>query len=203
MAKAVFGIANSREQADRIVARLQQEGFQKDNISVLFNDRQGDFVKQEGSTLDAKEQANLDHNPDNYRDYNQDSNKKDLGHVNSTKAPEGGVVGATAGGLIGGSLGLLAGIGALAIPGLGAFVAAGPIVAALSGLGVGGALGMLTGALVGMGIPEYEAKKYESHLNKGGTLISISTDTSANTNRAKEILKQEGAHDISSSQETR
>ena len=53
------------------------------------------------------------------------------------------------------------GIGALAIPGVGPFIAAGPIMAALAGAGVGAAVGGLTGALVGMGIPEYEAKRYE------------------------------------------
>jgi hypothetical protein len=34
-------------------------------------------------------------------------------------------------------------------------------VAALTGVGVGGAIGGITGALIGMGIPEYEAKRYE------------------------------------------
>lgn len=58
-------------------------------------------------------------------------------------------------------MGWLAGIGALAIPGLGPFIAGGPILAALVGTGVGGAVGGLTGALIGMGIPEYEAKRYE------------------------------------------
>ena len=34
-------------------------------------------------------------------------------------------------------------------------------MAALAGAAVGGTVGGLTGALVGMGIPEYEAKRYE------------------------------------------
>jgi hypothetical protein len=58
---------------------------------------------------------------------------------------------------------VLAGIGALAIPGLGPFIAAGPIMAGLAGLGVDGAIGGLIGALIGMGMPEYEAKRYEVH----------------------------------------
>ncbi len=53
----------------------------------------------------------------------------------------------------------IGGVGTLAIPGLGLFVAAGPLVAALCGSAVGGALGLFIGALVGLGIPEYEAKK--------------------------------------------
>jgi len=84
---------------------------------------------------------------------------KDFAHEKKTKAPEGTATGATTGAIIGGALGWLAGIGALAIPGLGPFIAAGPIMAALAGVGAGGAIGGIAGALIGMGIPEYEAKR--------------------------------------------
>jgi len=127
---------------------------------------------------------------------------KDFAHEKDTKAPEGTTTGVTAGGVIGGTLGILAGIGALAIPGLGPFIAAGPIMGGLAGLGVGGAVGGLIGALVGMGIPEYEAKRYEGRLKTGGVLLSVHCDTSAEIDRAKEILKQTGAEDISSSGES-
>jgi hypothetical protein len=90
-------------------------------------------------------------------------------------------------------LGWLAGIGALAIPGLGPFIAAGPIMAALAGAGVGGAVGGLTGALVGMGIPEYEAKRYEGRVKDGGILLSVHSDNSGQTKRAKDILELTGA----------
>ena len=126
---------------------------------------------------------------------------KDFAHEKNTKAPEGTTTGVTTGGAIGGTLGLLAGIGALAIPGLGPFIAAGPIMAALAGLGVGGAVGGLIGALVGMGIPEYEAKRYEGRIKDGGVLLSVHCDTSEEITRAKEILKQTGAQDISSTGE--
>jgi len=126
---------------------------------------------------------------------------KDFAHEKNTKAPEGTTTGVTAGGAIGGTLGLLAGIGALAIPGLGPFIAAGPIMGALAGLGVGGAVGGLIGALVGMGIPEYEAKRYEGRIKEGGVLLSAHCDTSEEISRAKDLLKQTGAQDISSSGE--
>src|SRR5688572_25559195 len=83
---------------------------------------------------------------------------------NQTKAPEGAVTGAGTGAAVGGALGWLAGIGALAIPGLGPLVAAGPIMAALSGAAVGGTVGGITGGLIGMGIPEFEAKRYEGQI---------------------------------------
>jgi hypothetical protein len=127
---------------------------------------------------------------------------RDFAHTKDTKAPEGATTGVTAGGIVGGTLGVLAGIGAIAIPGVGPFIAAGPIMAGLAGLGVGGAVGGIIGALVGMGIPEYEAKRYEGRLKSGGVLLSVHCDTSAEIDRAKEILKNTGAEDVASSGES-
>jgi len=128
---------------------------------------------------------------------------KDFGHEKETKAPEGATTDGTTGAVIGGALGWLAGIGALAIPGLGPFIAAGPIMAALAGVGVGGAVGGVTGALVGLGIPEYEAKRYEGRVLKGGILMSVHSDNSDWTRRAKDVLKRTGAEDIASTGETK
>jgi hypothetical protein len=122
---------------------------------------------------------------------------KDFAHEKSTKAPEGTAAGVTAGGAIGGTLGLLAGIGALTIPGAGPLIAAGPIMSALAGLGAGGAVGGLIGALAGMGIPEYEAKRYEGRVRAGGVLFSVHCGTPGQITRAKELLKETGADDIS------
>jgi hypothetical protein len=127
---------------------------------------------------------------------------KDFAINNQTKAPEGAATGAGAGAVVGGALGWLAGIGALAVPGVGPLIAAGPIMAALSGAAVGGALGGITGTLVGLGIPEYEAKKYEGKVKGGGALISVHSDNSAETDRAKEIFNAAGADDISAASET-
>ncbi len=126
---------------------------------------------------------------------------KDMGTEKATKAPEGAAAGVTTGGVIGGTLGLLAGVGLLAIPGLGPFIAAGPIMAGLAGLGVGGAVGGVTGALIGMGIPEFEAKRYEGRLQKGGILLSVHCDTSEDIQRAKKVLENTGAEDVSSTGE--
>ena len=131
----------------------------------------------------------------------ENEGSKDFAHEKNTKAPEGAATGAGTGALLGGGLGWLAGIGALAIPGLGPFIAAGPIMAALAGAGVGGAVGGLAGALVGMGIPEYEAKRYEGRVKDGGILLSVHCDDSSWTKRAKEILERTGAEDVSSTGE--
>jgi hypothetical protein len=122
---------------------------------------------------------------------------KSFAHEKHSKAPEGASAGGSAGGLVGGALGWLAGIGMLAIPGIGPFIAAGPIMAALSGAAIGAAVGGLTGALIGLGIPEYEAKRYEGMIRDGNILISVHTELVQEVRRAKEIFKMGGAHDIS------
>jgi hypothetical protein len=126
---------------------------------------------------------------------------KDFAHEHNTKAPEGAVAGAGTGGVFGGTLGLLAGIGALAIPGLGPFIAAGPLLAALSGAAAGAAVGGIGGALVGMGIPEIEAKRYEGKIKGGNLLISVHTESSEEQKRAEEIFKAAKAEDICSTTE--
>jgi hypothetical protein len=126
---------------------------------------------------------------------------KDMGYERHTKAPEKATAGAAAVGVVGGALGWLIGAGLLAIPGIGPLMAAGPIMAALAGLGAGAVVGGLGGALIGMGIPEYEAKRYEGRIRSGGALISIHCPDNYTVNRARDILKHTGAEDIASAEE--
>jgi hypothetical protein len=127
---------------------------------------------------------------------------RELGTEKATKAPEGATTGAGTGAVLGGALGLLAGIGALAIPGVGPLIAAGPIMATLAGMGVGGTVGGFAGALIGAGIPEYEAKRYEGSLQKGGILLSVHCATSDEIDRAKHALKATGGQDIATTGES-
>jgi hypothetical protein len=124
-------------------------------------------------------------------------------HEKHTKAPEGASVGVSTGAVFGGALGWLVGAGAIAaMPVLGPLVAAGPIMAALAGAAAGGAVGGVTGTLVGFGIPEYEAKRYESFLQKGGILLSAHVDDRQWAEKAKEVLERCGAHDVSTTSES-
>ena len=129
------------------------------------------------------------------------SGTRDFAHEQNTKLPEGATTGGVTGMGVGAALGWLAGIGSLAIPGVGPFIAAGPIMAALGGAAVGGAAGGVIGALVGMGIPEYEAKRYDGKIRGGGALISVHTDNAGQVKAAKEIFKRAGAEDIKSTSE--
>jgi hypothetical protein len=128
-----------------------------------------------------------------------------LPDVRSLKAAEGTTDGVTAGGLLGGALGILAGAGGLVIPGVGPILAAGPILAGLAGSGAGaeGAAGGLGGALVGFGIPEYEAQRYEGRVTDGGTLLSVHCTGPAQVKRAKQIFNSSGADHVAACNESR
>ncbi|WP_121610072.1 general stress protein [Mesobacillus foraminis] len=98
---------------------------------------------------------------------------EEINDATGTKTEEGLAAGAATGGILGGLTGLLAGIGALAIPGIGPIVAAGPIAATLTGAAVGAGAGGLAGALIGMGIPEEDADRYEGYVKEGKILVVV------------------------------
>ena len=126
---------------------------------------------------------------------------KDFAHEHNTKAPEGATTGGVAGLGVGAAVGWLAGIGALAIPGVGPFIAAGPIMAALGGAAIGTAAGGIIGALVGLGIPEFEAKRYDAKIREGNILISVHTEDGKQKGVAEDVFKRNHADDISSASE--
>jgi hypothetical protein len=128
---------------------------------------------------------------------------RDFAYEHDTKAPEGATTGGVAGLGVGAALGWLAGIGALSIPGIGPFIAAGPIMAALSGAAVGTTAGGIIGALIGMGIPEFEAKRFDGKIKQGGMLISVHVDNANQRNAARDIFEQHRAEDIATGGEAR
>lgn len=120
-----------------------------------------------------------------------------------TRAPGASAEGIGAGGLVGGALGLLAGLGALAIPGLGPLVAAGPLAVGLGSAATVATVGGLAGHLVGMGIPEIEAKLYERKLQGGDIVVSVQTEGRRERRRAEETFRGVLADDIVSASDER
>jgi hypothetical protein len=53
-----------------------------------------------------------------------------------------------------------------------------------------------------MGIPEYEANRYEGRIKKGGILLSVHADDREWKNKGKDILERTGAEDIGSKGES-
>lgn len=199
---AVFGIYSTREGAELAMDTLLHGGFTPGDISVLLPENLGKPTLVETATASSIYEPS---DTDAYENPAEVHGGRitEMGTVKNTKAPEGATAGASTGAVIGGALGALAGIGALAIPGIGPLLAAGPLVAALAGIGAGGVVGGFTGALIGMGIPEFEAKKYEGRIQRGGILLAVHCDTSGQVQRAREILEETGADDISRSGEER
>ena len=77
----------------------------------------------------------------------------------SPKAAAAAKATATTVGSAHGALRWLSGIGAVAVPGEGTFVAVGTLRAALEGHAFGGVHSALAGSLIGMGVPEHQAKR--------------------------------------------
>lgn len=140
------GMFKDRESAEKAYKSLDTRGYKKDDINVIMSDKTRD-THFKGDTVETE-----------------------LGN----KAAEGAGVGSAVGGTVGAVLGALLAIGtSVLIPGLG-LVIAGPLAAALVGAGAGGATGGIVGALIGSGIPEEQAKLYESGIKEGGIVMGVS-----------------------------
>ena len=103
-------------------------------------------------------------------------------------AAEGAATGAAGGGIVGGIIGLLAGAGAIVIPGIGPIVAAGVLAATFTGVGVGAAAGGIIGGLAGLGIPEEDAKYFDTGFREGGTIVTV--NAGSRTGEAVAVLRE-------------
>jgi uncharacterized membrane protein len=113
-----------------------------------------------------------------------------------TKAPVGALAGVATGGVLGASLGWLMGLGALAIPGFGPLIAAGPILAILSGAAIGATTGGLAGALIGHGIPDVIARRFESKVRDGHVMISVHAIDGSEADKVMRLFMDLGAENI-------
>lgn len=142
--RVVVGTYKTESEVISAIRRLQEMGYDKNDISVLAkNPERFDRIK---AATDIK--------------------------TETPKSAAGGAgAGAVTGGLLGGIGALLVSLGVLIIPGVGPFLAAGPIAAALGGVIAGGAVGGIVGALVGLGVEKGDAEQYEAALNNGDLLV--------------------------------
>lgn len=113
----------------------------------------------------------------------------------ATKVPEGIATGGIAGGIIGAVAAGLTSVGAIATGGAG-LLASGPVIAALAGGGAGALTGGLIGSLVGLGIPEHEAKIYENEIKNGAVLIAVETDSKEREGTVKDVFRHQDAYNI-------
>ncbi len=158
MTRTVIALYDNFQDANMAVRELVDNGFNRDDISLMAGDESGQYSRY----IDSDEYRN--------RSMTEDT----------TAASSGAGVGASIGATLGGIGGLLVGLGALVIPGIGPVIAAGPLSAALAGLAgagagalAGGITGGLIGALVDAGVPEETAQYYSEGVRRGGTLLSV------------------------------
>jgi uncharacterized membrane protein len=168
----VLGIFNDRDNAEDAIEDLKDHGFKPEEISIVMRD-----------SAAAHEVAE---------------------HTGANVA-EGAVSGATTGGVVGAIAGLLVGIGAIAVPGIGGIFIAGPLAAALgltgaaattvSGAATGALAGGLIGALVSLGVPEEEARVYETGIKQGAILVAVPA-MSHNEDDVVHLLQENGAERV-------
>jgi hypothetical protein len=98
-------------------------------------------------------------------------------HTEGNKSGKMAASGAGTGVVLGGIIGAAA---ALLIPGIGPVVSGGLLATALAGGATGAVAGAvaggISGALVGLGIPETEAKFYDQQVRDGRTLMTVRAD---------------------------
>jgi hypothetical protein len=103
------------------------------------------------------------------------------------KEAEAAAAGAVSGGLVGGLIGLL---GSLLVPGVGPIMVGGVLASMLTGAGIGAATGGMIGALMGIGVPEIDARHFDQGLRLGSTLVTV--DAGPRTSDALMILGRHG-----------
>jgi hypothetical protein len=141
--RMLTGMFRDRDIAERAYACMASRGYTKDDVTLLMSE-------------DAR-RRHFAGKPDT-----------ELG----SKAAEGAGVGALVGGGLGALLAGLAAAGTIALPGIG-LIAMGPIAAALTGGAIGAAGGGIVGALIGYGIPEEQARRYETGIREGNIVMGV------------------------------
>jgi hypothetical protein len=127
----------------------------------------------------------------------ENTGAKDFGHEKRSKGLEGAAAGSALGAITGAAIGWLVSSGVVSIASLQPLVAVGTQIAVLAAGGCGGAIGWMIGLFLGMGTPEYVAKRYVGRKGLGGILLSVHCDDRAWCRRAEKLLRDTGARSIS------
>lgn len=155
MTNVLYASFLDAKMAEKAVGALLDHGANKDDISVLFEER-----------------------------YNKDGEPKDKNLVEkadsgiTTTTGKDAAAGAGIGAGVGAGIGILAGLASLVIPGFGLVTGGGALATALigaAGTAVGGAIaGGAAGFLRDMGVDEKAAEEYSKVVEHGGAMIAIS-----------------------------
>ena len=160
--KRAVGVFKRREDLEDVLRRLKDDGYNMERVSLIAR-----HVEDVEGADDVTDRA-------------------------GNEAEEGAGIGATTGTVLGGIGGFLIGVGVLAIPGVGPILAAGAeinaLASTLAGAGIGAATGGIIGALIGLGIPEDQAKVYDKRVKAGQYLLMVS-GTETEIRRVEAIMR--------------
>jgi hypothetical protein len=172
MTKTIVGLFDRFTDAQSAVQTLVNAGVRRDDISIVANDRGGDYARAVGTTETTT-----------------------AGEGAAAGAIGGGVLGGLLGLLVGVGALAIPGIGPVIAAGplVAALGAAG--ASTVVGAGIGAATGGVLGALVGAGVPEEDAHIYAEGIRRGGTLVTVTAEDSM-ASRAADILNSAGAVDV-------
>jgi len=141
--QVVVGLYRDIARAEEAVDDLIRAGIERERISLVAPRTEPQPRREEGLT----EQEEAEHRA------------------------EGAGTGAGIGAVLGGGLGLLVGVVSVVATGVGPLLAAGPLVSMLAGASLGAGAGAIVGALGNLGVPEEEARVYQTGVQEGGTLV--------------------------------
>jgi hypothetical protein len=163
----IVGVFTDRSDAQRAVNELRRDNFREDQIGVITRTEHGIPPAEEWSADTSTH----------------------------SKVAEGSAIGAATGAGIGALWAL--GIAANVLPAIGPVIAGGTLMAVLASAAGAGVVGTVVGALVGLGVPEEEARYYESEFTAGRTLVTVQTE--GRYAEAYGILRNNGAYDLQTS----
>jgi len=166
MTQVVVGLYRDIARAEEAVDDLIRAGIDRERISLVAPRTEPEPRREEGLT----EQEEAEHRA------------------------EGAGTGAGVGAVLGGGLGLLVGVVAVVATGVGQLLAAGPLVSMLAGAGLGAGAGAIVGALGNLGVPDEEARVYQTGVQEGGTLVVAEVEDEA-AEEAAAILRAHGPVD--------
>lgn len=159
------GVFPTQQEAERALSELQNAGFPMRQVSII------------AQRVDGR---------DNF-------SGAGVRGADGNRVGEGAATGALTGGIVGGLVGLIGSLTALTIPGIGPIVAGGALASTLTGGAVGAAAGSLVGALVGLGIPEENARMYSDRVSRGEYLVVVD-GSSEEIHMAESLLNHHGIH---------
>lgn len=164
----VSGIFRDSDDAESAYQEIRDRGYGQEEITVLMSEQARDeFFPSEDVVVETERKT-----------------------LKGTGA--GSAIGATLGAIAG----AVAAIGTtIMVPGLG-LVVAGPLAAALAGAGAGGVTGGLIGALVGAGMTEERARVYQTAIEEGGIVMTVTPHSAEDAAWIEDSWEDAGADEV-------